>query len=80
MIDTETFNAVLVAICMTLVNKIVAETSQNEDDAIRELYSSALYAALEREETKVWHYSVPMLYEIYKGEITTGKLVFPLYS
>ena len=77
MIDRKTFNAVLMAMSMALVNKIVAETSQGEDEAINRLYSSALYAILEREETKVWHYSVPMLYEIYQLENATGKLVFP---
>ena len=77
MIDKKTFNAVLMVMSMALVNKIIAETSQGEDEAINRLYSSALYAALEREETKVWHYSVPMLYEIYQLESATGKLVFP---
>jgi len=79
MIDTKTFNALLMVISMTLLNKIIAETSQGENEAINNLYSSSLYAALEREETKVWHYSVPMLYEIYQLEVTTGKLVFPQF-
>jgi len=75
--DAKKFNAVLLVVSMALLNKIITETSQSEDEAIDKLYSSALYAALEREETKVWHYSVPMLYEIYNLEITTGNLVFP---
>ena len=77
--DAKKFEVLLPVIVMALLNKIITETSQSEDEAIDKLYSSALYAALEREETKVWHYSVPMLYEIYKNENATGDLAFPSF-
>lgn len=41
------------------------------------LYSSKLFATLEQEDTKVWHYSTPMLYDLLKQEISTGDIHFP---
>lgn len=77
--DIKKFEAVLPVIIAALVNTIMTETGLSADEALESLYASALYAALETEETKVWQYSVPMLYELYKSEITNGKLVLPEY-
>ena len=73
------FELVLQTISTGLVGKIIAETSLDEDIAMEKLYSSALYSALENEETKVWHYSVPKLYELWEKEAKTGQLVLPEY-
>jgi len=32
---------------------------------------------LENEETKVWTYSVPKLFELYQDEVKTGRLMLP---
>ena len=64
-----------------------------DDESIRELvcYSlnktdtpargfglpSELYAALEEEETKLWHLSPKALYELYAEEKATGKISYP---
>ena len=77
--ENSQFELVLQTISTGLVGKIISDSDLNEDDAMEKLYSSELYSALEREETKVWHYSVPMLYELYKQEITTGRLTLPEY-
>ena len=71
------FEPLLQVITTSLVMRIIAEAGLDEDTAIERLYSCALYAALETEETKVWHYSVPMLYELWKEESRTGQLVLP---
>ena len=47
--------------------------------AFQKLYDSKLYAAIEKEETKAWTFSVPKLYELYQIEQTTGELDFPEY-
>lgn len=73
------FNLVLQTISTGLVGKIIFETGFDEDTAMEKLYSSELYAALEKEETKVWYYSVPKLYEIWENETKTGQLVLPEY-
>ena len=79
MIEKNKFEIVLQTISTGLVGRIMEELNMNEDDAMVKLYSSELYSVLEREDTKVWHYSVPMLYELYKLETTTGKLTLPEY-
>jgi hypothetical protein len=78
-VETNQFELVLQTISIGLVGKIIAETGLDEDTAMEKLYSSALYAALENEETKVWYYSVPKLHELWEREIKTGQLVLPEY-
>ncbi len=77
--ETNQFNLVLQTISTGLVAKIIAETGFDEDIAMEKLYTSELYSALEKEETKVWHYSVPKLYELWVNETKTGRLVLPEY-
>ncbi len=77
--ETNQFEMVLQTVSTGLVAKIIAETGLDEDTVMEKLYSSALYTALEKEETKVWHYSVPKLYELWKNEIKTGRLELPEY-
>jgi hypothetical protein len=77
--ETKTFEMVLQTVATGLVDKIMSETGMNEDTAMEKLYSSALYSALENEETKVWHYSVPKLYELFSGEAANGRLTLPEY-
>lgn len=71
------FAAILPIVVGGLVNKIIEETYVSEDEAFDRLYNSELYAALENEETKVWTYSVPKLFELYQNEIKTGNLELP---
>ena len=75
--DKGKFAAILPVIVGGLVNKIIEETSVSEDEAFEKLYNSELYVFLENEETKVWYYSVPLLYDLYHEEITTGKIELP---
>ena len=75
--ETNNFDIVLQVISTGLVEKIITETGLNEDEAMEKLYYSELYSMLENEETKVWHYSVTLLYELYKDELATGKLTLP---
>jgi hypothetical protein len=77
--ENNQFELVLQTISTGLVAKIITETGLDEDTAMEKLYSSALYSALEKEETKVWHYSVPKLYELWENEIKTGRLTLPEY-
>ncbi len=73
------FEMILQTISTGLVAKIIIETGLNEDTAIEKLYSSELYSFLEKEDTDVWHYSVPKLYELWEQEMNTGRLVLPEY-
>ena len=62
-----------------IVTKIIEETAVDIDEAFIKLYNSKLYEALERESTKVWTFSVPMLFDLYSSEMATGVLVLPEY-
>ena len=73
--ENNTFNMVLRVISTSLVDKIMATQALNENNAMERLYASKLYEMLEREETKVWHYSVHRLYDYYEIEQKTGRLV-----
>jgi len=75
--DRNQFELVLQTISTGLVAKIIEDANLDENTAIEKLYTSKLYSALEKEETKVWHHSVMKLYEIWDKEMRTGKLVLP---
>jgi len=77
--DKAKFDAIFPIITAHLTDKIAKENKLPENAAISELYRSALYAALEKEETKVWQYSTEKLYELYLGEKQTGRLELPEY-
>lgn len=71
------FAVLLPHISSDLVRVIVEKRGISEQEAILKLYTSKLYAMLEREETKVWHYSTPMLYSLLEQEEKTGDIEFP---
>ena len=71
------FAAILPVIVSGLTKKIIEETGISEDEAFEKLYNSKLYAVLEKEKTKVWYNSVPLLYDLYENEIKTGELELP---
>ena len=73
------FESVLQVIATGIVKIIIEETGLYEDAAIEKLYTSELYAALEKEATKVWHYSVYALYDMLVDECATGKLTLPCF-
>lgn len=73
----EQFEALMPYISADLVAMIAERQNISGEEAIKKLYSSKLYAFLEDEETKVWHYSTHMLYSLFEQEEKTGDIVFP---
>ncbi len=73
----EQFIAMLPYISADLVSLIAEKQNITEENAIKKLYSSKLYAALEKEETKVWQYSTQMLYSLFVQEEKNGDIQFP---
>ena len=73
----EQFAAIMPYISADLVSVIAEKQKVEPEEAIKKLYGSKLYAALEKEETKVWQYSTHMLYSLFEQEITTGNIDFP---
>ena len=51
------------------VTEMIVETeNRNWEDVLIELYSSKVYADLEKEETKLWHEGATYIYESFKDE------------
>ena len=73
----EQFAAILPYISADLIYMIGNKKRVTEEEAILKLYTSKLYAALEREETKLWHYSTEMLYSLLEQEEQTGAICYP---
>ena len=73
----EMLSAMLVLIVPQIVKEIIDNENISEFEATESLYDSALYSALEREETKLWHLSPKALYELYLQEKNTGFINFP---
>lgn len=73
------FESLLYTITANTVNIIMQNTGWAEDEAMERFVRSEVYAQLEKEETKVWHYSATMLARLFKDE-QAGKLVWPEVS
>lgn len=73
----EQFVAIMPYISSDLVSLIAEKQNISEEAAIKKLYASKLYAALEKEETKIWQYSTPMLYSLFEQEEKNGDIQFP---
>lgn len=71
------FQVVLQIIVSRLAQTISKEMNISDKEALNRLYASKLYEKLEQEETKVWHLSVPSLYNLFIEEQDTGKITFP---
>ena len=73
----EQFIAILPYISTDLISLIAEKQNISEGAAIKKLYSSKLYEALENEETKIWQYSTQMLYSLFEQEEKNGDILFP---
>lgn len=69
--------AMLELIVPRLVKKIIETQNITEKEALTALYASELYRQLEREETKLWHLSVPTLFDLWLEEKKTGSITYP---
>ena len=60
-----------------IVEQLIEKRAMLLPDALEYLYSSELYALLEQEDTKMWHYSTQMLLYLLDNEKKNGKLIIP---
>ena len=73
----EQFAAILPCITDDFASVISKRLNISEIEAVTKLYRSRLYALLEQEDTKIWHYSTDMLFHLFEQEGQTGMLDFP---
>lgn len=70
------FEIMLYGITAKVIEKIAELNNWTEDVAMERFAQSKVYSYLEREETKVWHYSSLMLAQLFNEEIA-GKFSLP---
>ena len=75
--DTVQYKATLQLLVPLVTQEIINERNVSQKEAFTLLYSSKLYAKLEDEETKLWHFSPKLLASILNEEIDTGNITFP---
>ena len=70
------FEIMLYGITANVVAKIMELNNWTEDVAMERFAQSKVYSYLEKEETKVWHYSSLMLAQLFNEE-RAGKFSLP---
>ena len=70
------FEIMLYGITANVIAKIMELNNWAEDVAMELFVQSKVYSYLEREETKVWHYSSLMLAQLFNEE-RAGKFSLP---
>lgn len=75
--EQKKFEAMLVLIVPKVIGLIVENYGLDEVTAARIFYESTVYALLEQEATKLWHYSPLTLFNMYDEERKTGNITFP---
>ena len=74
--NKDKFSTLMAIMMPDIIIKIMSKYNFDENKAIALFYKSELYKILEKEETKVWHYSSEMIVELFDREMN-GKLEFP---
>jgi hypothetical protein len=69
--------AMLELIVPRFVKTIMEKMNISEKEALTIMYSSKLYEQLDKDETKLWHLSVPTLFEMFREERETGQITYP---
>ncbi|MDR0856122.1 MAG: hypothetical protein LBM78_01790 [Clostridiales bacterium] len=75
--DGKTAGGLMLMIVPEVISLIAKDCAVGELEATARFYRSKVYAALEREETKVWHFSPLTLFYMFKEEQETGDFTFP---
>ena len=75
--NNEKFSAIMRLIVPEVIRLITENYPYDEVTASRKFYRSQVYASLEREETKLWHFSPLPLYNMFDEEQKNGRFIFP---
>lgn len=75
--EDKKFHGILLLIAPLVTKQIVQKYGLDEITAAQKFYSSKVYAMLEDEETKIWHFSPQMLMQMFEEEQRTGSFLIP---
>lgn len=73
----EKFGAVMGVLVPQVIRLITENYLYDEMAATNEFYGSNLYALLEQEDTKLWHFSPLTLFNMFDEEKKTGSFEIP---
>ena len=76
-IDPQMFEYIKRTLTAGVVESLMDNRGWSEDEAIRSFLNSEVYDRLSKENTKVWHFSVKALSELYEDELN-GSLEWPV--
>ena len=77
MTDVKFSTILRTAIVPQVIDMMVKEFEYDELSATEIFYKSQTYKFLSDEATKMWHFSPLTVFNIWKEENATGKVVFP---
>lgn len=75
--EKQKFEAILILLVPQVVHLIAEAYPYNEVTAAKEFYDSKVYSLLEKEDTKLWHFSALTLFHMFDEEKKTGTFIFP---
>ena len=75
--NDEKFTAVMGVLVEQVVHLITENYAYDELTASNVFYNSEVYALLEQEETKLWHFSPLTLFNMFDEEQKTGRFTLP---
>jgi len=76
-VDKKSISPVIAMITPGIIRLLIENRKLSLEEASGILYNSLLYKTLEDEETKVWRFGYPLLYDLLEEELATGKITFP---
>ena len=75
--NDEKFTAVMGVLVEQVVHLITENYAYDELTASNAFYNSEVYALLEQEETKLWHFSPLTLFHMFDEEQKTSRFTLP---
>ncbi len=75
--EAEKFSAIMGVLVEQIVHLITENYAYDEMAASNEFYNSKVYAFLEQEDTKLWHFSPLTLFNMFDEEKKTGSFELP---
>lgn len=75
--EEKKFGAVMGILVPQVIRLITENYPYDEMTAANEFYESDLYALLEQEDTKLWHFSPLTLFNMFDEEKKTGSFEIP---
>lgn len=75
--EEKQFSAIMSVLVEQVVHLIIENYTYDELTASNEFYNSKVYALLEQEDTKLWHFSPLTLFNLFDEEKKTGSFELP---